>query len=131
MHTLNDKCKSLALERKNLQFKVRRAKLDMKRMDEGLQQNQEGVEEMIEDAGATDQSRMSPQPGQEGSQRPQRSSTGRLDEEDEEGYAGDKHEGNPSGQVSGQQTAGGGSVEVGAGALASASPAVPGHFHFS
>ena len=37
VHTLNDKCKSLALERKNLQFKVRRAKLDMKRMDEGLE----------------------------------------------------------------------------------------------
>lgn len=36
LHALNDKCKSLAIERKNLQYKVRRAKLDMKRMDEGL-----------------------------------------------------------------------------------------------
>jgi hypothetical protein len=53
VHTLNDKCKSLALERKNLQFKVRRAKLDMRRLDESHQQNQEEREEILqEDANA-------------------------------------------------------------------------------
>jgi len=34
VHKLNEKCKSLEIERKNLQFKVQRAKLDMKRIEQ-------------------------------------------------------------------------------------------------
>ena len=71
VHTLNDKCKSLALERKNLQFKVRRAKLDMRRLDESHQQNQEEREEILQEGANANKSRTSPQLGQESSRRPQ------------------------------------------------------------
>lgn len=102
VHTLNDKCKSLALERKNLQFKVRRAKLDMKRMDEGLEHNLEGTEEMIEEEGATERSRGSLQPGQQSARRREPSATGRLDEDDEENPRKDKQDDDPAGQISGR-----------------------------
>ena len=81
---------------------------------------------MGEEARATDQSRTSPQPGVEGSRRPNRSTPGQHEEEDEGGFAGDKNAGDPSGNLPVA-----GTNEIGPGALATASPAVPGHFNFA